>query len=68
MTKVYIVNMTVLIDGEQKTLRTVLRAKSPQAARKQVIDASVTVRRATVDDFVPQPDAIDAPVQENSHE
>lgn len=67
MTKVYIVNMTVLIDGEQKTLRTVLRAKSPQAARKQVIDASVTVRRATVDDFVPlAPES--AATQESSHE
>lgn len=57
MSKVYIVSMAVAIDGEQKTLRTIVRAKSPQAARKQVVAASVTVRRATIDDFVP----LDAP-------
>ncbi len=67
MSKVYIVNMMVLIDGEQKTLRTVLRAKSPQAARNQVVNASVSVRRATIDDFVPlAPES--AATQESSHE
>lgn len=51
--RVYIVTMTVLIDGQQKVLHTVVRAKSPKAARNKVIDASVNVRRATVDDFAP---------------
>lgn len=50
MSKVYVVQLALKIDGQDKTLNVFARADSAAKALKSV----ATVRRAKIDDFLPE--------------
>lgn len=62
MSKVYAVSVNVVIDGEAKVLTVFTRAESKTDAIKR----TVTIRKATVEDFMPANVPVPQPVVPSS--
>lgn len=64
MSKVYAIDVSVMIDGQPKTLTVFTRADTKAKALKSV----AKVRRATVDDFIPESSRQDAEIPSTNPE
>lgn len=64
MSKVYAIDVSVMVDGQPKTLTVFTRADTKAKALKSI----ARVRRATVDDFLPESPRQDAEIPSTTPE